>query len=263
MKWKPVYGIQKGSPAEAAGFQENDIVVSIDGKERGDLLTLDQRMTRIARDENRDVSFVVKRGEDTITLNVRPRLPRVIPRIQQDHPIAIDSLGLAIKLSRVVDQVVPGSPAAEFDINPGDELVGFQCLLSDEQKKHDLFSGIKQSPLDLVEDKSSWGELNTTVQQLPPGSEFKLTFKRNENSESFTMQTRPSKNFYLLTRGIILTQLQSHYRSDSWSDAAVLGAKQTWSDAGRVLEIFEETRSWRNLAKKPWGARNDRSGGNL
>jgi regulator of sigma E protease len=218
MKWESVASIQENSPAAEAGFEEGDVILSIDGQKRGDLLTLDQRMAKIARDNPHQVEFVVRRGDDKITIPVQPRFP----------------------ITRVVEEVLPNSAAESVDIEPGDELVEFQFLLSEEQKNDELFSTIEQEPMDLVKDMTGWAEIDQTMQQLAIGSKFDLTFKRENTLKTHELASTKSNEYFLLTRGILLTTLQDNYRSDSWSEAFVLGAKQTWSDAGRVWRFLEK-----------------------
>ncbi len=238
MKWKPVAAIQKNSPAERAGFEVGDEIVSIDGQPRGDLLSLDQRMTKIARDEGRYVDIVVSRNGQEKALSVMPRLPRVIPGFVENHPIAIDTLGLAIGLSRVVQEVVPNSPAENVDIRPGDEIVKFQFVLSPDQDKDERYRGINTKPIDLTDDVIGWGELAQNIQQMEAGSTFEISFKRNNEILDYKLQSVASDENFLRARGILLAQLQANYQSPSWNEAFALGAHQTWRDVTRVWQFL-------------------------
>ena len=238
MNWKPVARIQQFSPATEAGFKPGDIILKVDGKPRGDLLTLDQRMTRIARDESRYVEIEIERNGEPLTLNIRPRLPRVIPLIIENHPVAIDTLGLAIGLSRTVEKIVPNSPAEGVDIQPGDQVTTFQFLLNEEQLGNERYQGIKRKPIDLTDDVTGWGELAESIQQLETGTKFEITFDRDGQSRTHTLTSVASNQDYLRARGILLASLQANYMSDSWGEAFVLGARQTWTDANRVWQFL-------------------------
>lgn len=238
MKWKPVADIQKNSPAEKAGFEVGDEIVSIDGQPPGDLLSVDQKMTKIARDDSRYVNIVVKRNGEEKTLSVTPRLPRVIPAIVENHPVAIDTLGLAIGLSRIVQNVVPNSPAENVDIQPGDEVVEFQFLLTPEQAKEERYQGINTKPIDLTDEKTGWAELAQGIHQMEAGTTFEISFKRNNEILKHKLTSVASQENYLRERGILLTQLQDTYRCATWGEAFALGTEQTWRDVKRVWEFL-------------------------
>lgn len=238
MKWKPVAAVQQGSPASKAGFKKDDEIIAIDGKPVGDLLTLDQRMTRIARDNPRDVEFDVKRGDEEIVIKVMPRLPRIIPPTSEDHPVAIDTLGLAIGLSRVVADILPNSPAENVDIQTGDELVSLKFLLTDEQRANERFSGLKKDEIDLTTGDTGWAEMVYAVQALGIGSTVEAGFKRGKEIKKHKLSTIASEDYFIRARGIQLTTLQEHYKSDSWSESFALGTRQTISDAKRVWQFL-------------------------
>jgi regulator of sigma E protease len=238
MKWKPVADIQQNSPAEKAGFEVGDEIVSIDGKPPGDLLSLDQQMTRIARDEGRYVNVVVKREGEEKTLTVTPRLPRVIPGCVENHPVAVDTLGLAIGLSRIVESVVPNSPAESVDIQPGDEVVGFRFAISPEQAKDERYAGVNTKPIDLTDDVTGWGELAQNIHQMEAGTTFEISLKRNSETLNYSLKSVASKEDFLRPRGILLSQLQDTYRCSTWTEAFGLGANQTWRDVTRVWQFL-------------------------
>ncbi len=82
-KWLPIAEIEPDSPAEKAGFQVGDEIVSINGRpvaggKQGrwrNPLELNDWDTR-TRDKPKTYEFVVKRGSNHLTLTVQPRLPR-------------------------------------------------------------------------------------------------------------------------------------------------------------------------------------------
>ncbi len=240
VRWGAVVGIQNGSPAETAGFQVGDQIRTIDGTDPGDLMTLEERMTRIARDEPRTIPFEVLRGDETITLQVEPRLPRVLPSLDPGRPVAIDSLGLAIE---IVDEIgissVPG-------IESGDSPSSLEILFSDEQKSRSSYIErglIKKSKYDLVSENLGWQGLYTLIQSIEPGVRYRLGLNEHDDDredKSIEFVANASTEYFLPTRGILLSPYQENYRSPTWTDAMKLGAYQTWFDAGRV---------WRFLTK--------------
>jgi len=202
-------------------------------------MTHEQQMTRIARDAPRKVEFTVKRDDQTITLQLTPRLPRVLPGLEDNRPVAIDSLGLAIEATtQVQSSTIEG-------LQPGDEIRTLEILWSDEQKTSSFYlqQGLIDKPkYDLEQDKMGWTGVYQLIQLIEPDTRYRLGFTRGDNNEVQTVElaAQPSDTFFLHTRGIVLTQYQESYRSATWSDALQLGAYQTAFDAGRV---------WRFLTK--------------
>ena len=238
-RWGPVVGVQEHSPAASAGFRTGDQILQIDGAPTGDLMTLEQRMTRIARDQPREVAFTVRRDDQTLTLRLAPRLPRVLPGLVENRPVAIDSLGLAIEATNRVDtSTIDG-------IRSGDQIRTLEILWTDEQKAISFYlqQGLIDKPqYDLEQDKLGWTGAYSLVQTIQPDTRYRLGFTRGDTDQLQTVEVvaKPSETFFLHTRGIMLTQYQENYRSATWSDALHLGAYQTAFDAGRV---------WRFLTK--------------
>ena len=238
LEWLPIANIQKGSPASSAGLQVGDEIVSIDGEPRGDLLTLEERMIRIARDGGA-AEFEIKRGEENLTISVSPVLPSVLPALGPNTPLAINSLGVAIPQSLKVETVDPESEAAKAGLMVGDELVSIEYLLSDDQKNDERYRFLVRTPsVNFVDDDTSWAETNLVFQSLEIGTKMKLEVRRGSERMPITLATTASGDYFRHVRGIPLTELKEHYESSSWSDAFYYGSKQVWRDGTRVLKTF-------------------------
>ena len=239
--WKPFKAIQKGSPAEKLGLQPGDELMTINGEPRGDLLTLDNRLIRMVRDQV-PVKLGIKRADGSSQeMEVQPIVPKLLASIGPNQPLAIDSLGVAIPMDLIVESVEPGSTAETGGLAKRDELVSIKYLLSDEQKKVDAYSSIKKDPLiEFVDDKTSWAEVDSVLQMLEPETEVELSVKRGDESKSLVMKTAASDVYFQGKRGISLTSLQKNYKSQTWGDALKYGALQVRNDAGRV---------WKTLVK--------------
>ena len=233
--WGPIAVIKLDSPATKAGLQEGDLIKKIDGKEPGDLLTLDKRMIALVQDTN-TITLQVERDGKTIDLSIQPELPKLASTLGPDKPIAIDSLGIAIKTSLTVENIVADSPADKAGMMAGDKLVSVKYLLDDEQKKDELYADLKKKPLvEFVKDKTSWAEVYEQVlQDLKAGTKIELTINRDGETKVLEMQTVESDEFFRHTRGIYLEVLEHHYQSDTWSDAFSAGATKMTDDLKRV-----------------------------
>ncbi len=239
MKWGPVVAVQENSPAEAAGIKPGDVVVSVDGKPRRDLMMLDYRITERLRENEEPMEVTLIRDAEKMTVSVQPRMPRVIPSGRGEMPVGVDSLGLAIKLTREVEHLKLNSPAEDAGILLEDKLVSIEFLLSEKQKNDPKYASLVKSPVtDLVDDKAAWNSLHATIQSLPAGSKFKLVFDRGGKEFACELNSRVSADAYQVARGIHLNMEKDFYKSDSWASSFSLGARQTWKEGKRVWSFL-------------------------
>jgi regulator of sigma E protease len=106
--------VMEDTPAARAGFEEGDVVTSIDDKTFPSMI----HVTRYIRQKGTKPLVVkVKRGEKTLTFEVTPEMNE-----KHDKPmIGVSFAGNPP--SNVVEAVEPGSPAAERGIEKGDTVV--------------------------------------------------------------------------------------------------------------------------------------------
>ena len=196
MKWGPVKSIQKKSPAEEAGFQIGDQVVAIDGGPIGDLYTLEQRMTWLARD-GKSAKFKISRDGSELELELKPRLPIHFSGQQTFQPVAVNSLGLAIQSSRfVADSNIQG-------IEAGDEITKIEFPLVDESEKN-VFKARKivRNYIELSDERAGWEMVDPIIQVLPADFHIKLFAKRDGKDVEAEASTYASTSHFLPTRGV-------------------------------------------------------------
>ena len=233
--WGPIAAIKLNSPATDAGLKEGDLIKQIDGKEAGDILTLDNRMFALAKNKQ-TITLQVERDGSLMDITIQPEFPKLASTLGPNKPIAIDSLGIAIETSLTVDAVNTGSPAEKAGILSGDELLSVKYLLDDEQKANELYASLKKKPLiKFVDDNTSWAEVYEDVlQRLKVGTKIELTVKRGEETKVLEVAAVESDEFFRHTRGIHLEILEQHYQSETWSDAFASGGYKVVNDLKRV-----------------------------
>ena len=231
MKWGPVKSIQNNSPAQTAGFEIGDEILSVDNGPVGDLFTLEQRMATAARTGN-TISFKVKRAGNEIDLPVNPRQPQHFSGQQSFQPIAINSLGLAIQSSRIVAE------SNMQGIQAGDEITKIEFPLEDAIEKEQFEKRITTNEIELSDDRAGWEMVDPILQTLPAEFNFTISAKRGSELITASSQTIASTQHFLPTRGVGLTLYEETYQSPDWSDAIKQGAHQTYWDASRVFRFL-------------------------
>ncbi len=236
--WEPIAALQQRSPAIEAGLQIGDEILMVNGKARGDLLTMEQRMIAVAREEG-EVDLTIKRDGETMDVTIKPVIPSATSGIGPNLPIAIDSLGVAIPITRTIEIVEPNSPADSAGLKPSDELVSIEYLFSDEQKNDPAFQGFVKNPIKkLLDDEISWAEIHENLQRMKTGSKIQIEVKRGSELKKVTLSSVASDKHFLTFRGLLLKPAEAHYQSASWSDAFNNGCTQVWSDGTRVFRTF-------------------------
>lgn len=240
LKWGKVGALKLDSPAAQADLRVGDEIVSINDQPRGDLMTLDMRM--IAKVESGSpVALQVKRGDDVLDVSITPVVPKLFANVGPGTAIAIDSLGVAIKPTLIVETVVPSSPADKAGLKTNDSFVFLDYLLSEIQLEDDRYTGIKKTegaPKVKFNEgvlKTTWGEVYANIlQTMEIGTEIEVTVKRGEQEKVVKMASVVSEEFFQPTRGFYLQTLQKNYKSDTWSDAFTNGTYQVGKDIKRV-----------------------------
>ncbi len=242
MKWGPVTAVQSNSPAKGI-VQPGDQVIRLNGADIGDLFTLEQRMTRIAQGKTSVDSDAASSASGTVTLTVlrdgkeleleiTPRVPSNFANFYANRPVAVNSLGIAIESTKIVE-------TSNVDgIEPGDEITSVEFLLPDDRQKEIYDKRFRNNPIELKEAEIAWVEIRTVVATLPEGFNFRLTANRNGEKVEADGVTTVSKGNFLEKRGILLPLLEKEYRSPTWSDAIQLGAVQTYKDGTRVFKFL-------------------------
>lgn len=236
--WLPVTAIQVDSPAEAAGFQVGDLVLSVDGQEMPSVLDFDFRMQKHLHDGGSNVEFVVQRGDENVTLSLTPVLSPSNSVLGSDGVLALDSIGLAVKVSETVATLDPDGPAEKAGIKIGDKIQSVKYLLAEEYRDLDYFAKVHEKLVHLKDDKTSLAEIYAMIQSLPVGTSFEFAVARGGKTETVTVATTASERYFQGKRGFAPQALKWNYQSPTWSDAITNGAARVRSDAGRVWQFL-------------------------
>ena len=137
----------------------------------------------------------------TIEKSITPREPDwwddpflPIPLVQ-----GAAALGIAYRIENVIDSIAPGSPAELATLNgkddrggprklaPGMTIVKAEFILPPAEKKaggsETEEEPSKTSSMEFSSDKTNWPAFHLLVQELPPGTRFKLTTADGSTAE--------------------------------------------------------------------------------
>lgn len=256
MAHSPISAIRPGSPAAKAGLKEGDLIESIQGEPFGDPVTLSERLQPWF---GKEVELAVKRpgqGKDaeSLTIKITPEAPTTPAELQSfGSTLGVPPLGIAFPILRTLQDVVPGTPAAEKGLQAGDKITKVQCVVPEPLKKK-FARMYDDTVLELDDEFQSWLPFENRIQNVPSEISMKLTVVRGK--EEKTVEVKPqSSSIFTPSRGIILNTLSETHVAESWPEAFSLGVRQTKEDALRVTTMLNKLATGKvaltNLAGPP------------
>jgi regulator of sigma E protease len=105
--------VEKGSPAEQAGFMVGDVIEKINGRNVTDW---EKAEMLIAVNPNTDIAVLVERDHGKKSLTLRPQL-------DSEHNIGVS--GLYPDFPAEVGELTPGFPAEKAGLKVNDKIIGF------------------------------------------------------------------------------------------------------------------------------------------
>jgi regulator of sigma E protease len=247
MAIEPIISIQKGSPAEEAGFRKGDRIVKVENDEDFDPMHLP---TRCAGRAGQPMTFEVERREPgqtelrRVTLTATPDdSPVWIEPILPGEPLDIPGLGLAYHIRTHVERVVPGSPAARAGLKPGDTINSLTVVSppggTDQGKtgKAKEKGSPQSTKVEFKDDSPNWAHAFATLQLLPAGA-VELTV--NQSAKPITITPARLDEWYHPLRGLLF---QAHVRELPPQSARVALRRGTEDTVDNILSIYLMLRS--------------------
>jgi regulator of sigma E protease len=227
-----IKSIQASSPAEAAGIQAGDKLLSIDGKGVGDPMTLPQRLRARA---GQTVTLSIDRRGEKKDLPVKLRLggERVLP-LANDAPVAVAELGLAYQVLNSVQTVEPDSPAAAAGILSGDTVSNPDFVppskadLVELRKKYDQPNIDQGRPyIKLDKDNHNWPQVMYVLQSLLPGTTVQLTWSHGDKKHTEKLVPAAARDWFNPERGWNLKPTKFFQVAESFGEAVRYGTRDT------------------------------------
>ena len=226
----PIKDVQEGSPAAAAGILPGDRILSVDGAEVGDPLTLDDRLRPLA---GTAVKLVIGReGAADRTVEVRPR--EVTWRDDSTSgigsPASIASLGIAIPVDAVVAAVDADGPAARAGVVPGDRIVKAWLLTPEE-----VAAKGEGSPVKFSAREPNWPAVMGILQDLPAGTTLRLeVVAAGGQSRTVALEPAEAADQFVVDRGLVFEPVYRLVQAPTVTAALGKGFRKAVADLSLV-----------------------------
>jgi regulator of sigma E protease len=173
----------------------------------------------------------------TLDLPCRPQLPPYITQLDEDRPVPIESLGIALAVTNEIAAVESAGAAAKQGMQPGDRIVGAQFVLGPADAQRDDLAGLGKS-FEIADAPGSWNAMQHVMQQMQTGTAIRLEIERGVERLTCELPILYSDQYTLESRGLYLTPRKDFYQSPTLWNAIQLGFRQTGEDATRVIKFL-------------------------
>ncbi len=235
----PITSIQQGSVGELAGFKLGDRLIAINGQPIKNPMEVPEWVRRLAG-QSLEVQIERPGVDAPLSLQVTPVEPSMLHvGVGPERPVPIESLGIAFAVENTVMEVVPGSPAAEAGIAPGDVLQTAEFATASPEaaeRERKIFG--PPEPMRLGQETRDWPRVHDRIQVSLPDTRIRLTYQRGDHLHTAEMQPVVATDWYYPDRGLKLTTLEEVHQVNSWATAFGLGWRETVESMRQVYFIL-------------------------
>jgi regulator of sigma E protease len=254
MEMGTVVGVQEGSPAarldpplEAGDFIERFADTSQSAAQSDtqpwDPITTPERLRRMG-EAFRSVDLTIRRGgsaseqrqpTDPVSVALReadwlePALPGV-------DAVSAPALGVAYRVLDRVESVLPGSAAEKMGLQGGDRLIQAELIFPDIPDVPKTSEAIEFGKAH----NNNWAGFIAHLQQMPGGTQVKLTYQRGEQQLQETLTPQPIEGQYVAKRGLQFAALERIRKADTFSEQVRRGWNETTSSLGMVYRFLSK-----------------------
>ena len=267
MKMGPITAVQPNGAAAMAGLKVGDVITAVNGQSLADAKTaadwepdtLGERM-RQAAVAGETVTLTVERDSQPVEFKVTPRIPTeyhsvVLPRA----PVGVPALGVAYQIENEVAAVLPESPAAAAQIEPGDRIDVAKFLLPKGAAEktpepiaipfapappswltvliNSIFGGAEATP---PAPEPNWPATFDTLQRVPAGTTLQLTIRRGDEKLSKKLTPVAAEGLVVADRGFLLNPIERVRRATSLSEQLNFGWDETSEALGMVFRFLKK-----------------------
>lgn len=241
MEMSPILGVRKGSPAEKAGIEVGDVLVSINGEPIGNGFTLPSRETKWA---GQTVDVVVRRKDGEKTFSVETDVPLGFAAgYYPGTQMGLETLGVSYDLTNTVAEVLPNSSAEEQEIKPGDKIlvVDFKGN-SDAAQKWNTKRKIGKKPVNVETKGIAWQAVQMTIQTAAPDTNLVMTVRKKGHDDAAVAQVtfKPSETEVIPTRFLRFAAQQEIQTAENPGEALYLGLREVGEGMSQVVMVLKK-----------------------
>lgn len=252
MKIGKITGVRPNSPAQLAGIQAGDQLLTLNSipisdpwkfpqvieqlvkkhlAEKPDeplSITLEVQRTRELREGEKERDSVIK---ETFTLMDVKQTSDYSP-ILQHCSLAVPELGLCYEITSDVLYVIPNSPADKAGMKPRTRIKSVQ-ILSPSYPENAQAAGASKSQwesyyngfptINLDEHHPNWAFVMNTIENYPPGVKVRLVTDVNK----YELEPVESDNSFAADRGVTVYNKSTKVQAESFGEAVSLGVAKT------------------------------------
>jgi regulator of sigma E protease len=242
----PIVAIQDGSPAERAGLQVGDQIVSVENQVIGTALNPlklnDFALQKLHEDEESEFSLTFSRPVEgaesknvTVAIHVDDVPAWLEPPRSPDTPLLIPSLGLAFYLKPIIMNVEDGMPAEKNGVVANERILKIVLRLPKDVK-----SGGDENEIEIdFSEKGNEGDVTANwayafwLMQVYPTWDVILTVS-NKKGKVRQVPITPERDpqWFLPIRGIRLTVLTQSMQADGVGQSLSMGLTHTKNNLG-------------------------------
>jgi regulator of sigma E protease len=255
MEMGKVVAVEQGSEAAKAQIVPGDFIDKISYANASaeeaaseqlfsDPMTLPEHLRRLAN-ENRDIELTVRRSAASgdgrqETKPVRLPLRKVTwlePTWLENDPLSVPALGIAYRVLNRVNNVIPGSPAAQAGMKSNDVVTQVEIIEADKATDKEETPG----KIEFNEQGGhNWPMFMDLVQRLPADAKLKLTYQRGEETKTVELTPQVVPGSFEPERGFQFDPIQKIRIASSFGEQVELGFNETVNSLSMVYRFLQK-----------------------
>jgi regulator of sigma E protease len=228
----PIVAVRPDGPAARAGLRAGDRLLSYDGQALGDLMTLAERLWRLAPGTV-ELEFEREGQRRRVTLELNE------PAVYEDSPspgspVSIPPIGVALAMEPSIQAVLPGGPAERAGMTTGQVLARGKVFPGKhprlpQQKPFDVSFSNPEKP------GNDWPMLISWLQTCAPGTRVVL---QTADARTYELEPYLLPDAYYPLRGMLFETLLATRKATSVLEAMELGGRQAKESLTQVPRII-------------------------
>lgn len=258
MEMGKIVAVEQGSAAAEAQIVPGDFIdkisyVNSSAEEAvaaqhllSDPMALPENLRRLAN-EGRDIELSVRRSAAAgdgrqETKPVRLPLRKVTwlePTWLENDPLSVPALGIAYRVLNRVNNVIPGSPAAQAGMKSGDVVTQVEIVEADTAT--DKEATPEKITIKFNEQGGhNWPMFMDLVQRLPADAKIKLTYQRGDETITAELAPQIVPGSFEPDRGFQFDPVQKIRIASSFREQVQLGFNETVSALSMVYRFLQK-----------------------